>query len=156
MIITMCPSSVNFSTTSTTSKVRLVCNCSVPHMTVWPDILQLKLTQISYLPVKWAFGKRRGKRTYCRTSPVALRLPFSFTLLDKVFIGFIHVLLKPIIGNSLWKPHRSLRKHLMKPLQLWSFWFNTEGVIDSSWLSYIFALAVYTSLFLCKVLLQGC
>lgn len=46
------------------------------------------------------------------------------------------VLLNLNIGNSLWKPHSSLRKHLMKPLQFWSFCFNTEGVIASSWLSY--------------------
>lgn len=132
MIITVCSYSVNFQLLP--SKVWLKCNCSVPHTTAWPDTRQLKLTQICCLPVKWAFGKERGKRTYCRTPTIALQLPFSFTLLDEVFIRFIQVLLKPNMGNGLWKPHSSLRKHLMKPLQFWSFRFNTEGVIDSSWL----------------------
>lgn len=130
MVITMCSYSVNF------NYPKYDWSCSMPHTTAWPHTLQLKLAQICSLPVKWAFGKEGTEKTCCRTSAVALQLPFSFTLLDEVFVRFIQVLLKLNIGNSLWKPHSSLRKDLVKPLQFWSFRFNAEGVIDSSWLSY--------------------
>lgn len=83
---------------------------------------------------------------------VALKLAFSFTIFDEVCIRFMKVrsLRTALESNTVLSESIQLNLCSFDPCNN-SFLCDSEGVTRSSWLSYTFALAVYSRLFLCKV-----
>lgn len=152
MIITMRSYSVNFKLLL--SKVWLKCSFSVPHTMVWPDTLQLKLTQICYCQGCGLLARKGQRELTAEPLLLYYNCLFLSPFLMKSFSGLLRFCWIPALGTAFES------RTALSESTWWNLCspdlFNTEEVIDSSWFSYISALAIYTRLFLCKVLLQGC